>query len=153
MADFDILLFKWQQSFSNYFFAGWKFKLPLEQRMLNSRQRELAKQQFIFFPSCIKWWNRWLLYLNQQSHMKERATSGQTPTKMVFMKYYHPRKLIHCSGDCLSFKSFISQRWSYRQQLSSMSLRSAEHISTFIISHSLFKIKKHFWLPVTCILT
>lgn len=36
--------------FSNYFFAGLKFKLPSEQRMLNSRQREPAKQQFLFFP-------------------------------------------------------------------------------------------------------
>lgn len=85
--------------------------------------------------------------------MKERATSGQTPTKMVLMKYYHPKKLIHYSDNCLNFKNFISQRWSYRQQLNSTSLRSVEHISTVIISISLFKIKIHFRLAVTCILT
>lgn len=139
--------------FSNYLFARLKFKLPSEQRMLNSGLRELAEQQFIFFPSCIKWWNRWLLYLNQQSHMKERATSGQTPRKMVFIKHYHPKKLIHYSDNCLNFKSFISQRCSYRRQLNSTSLRSVEHISTVIIFHSLFKIKMHFRLAVTCILT
>lgn len=153
MADFDILLFKWQYSFFLIIFLlGWNSN-SLQSRGCWTLDWELAEQQFIFFPSCIKWWNRWLLYLNQQSHMKERATSGQTPRKMVFIKYYHPKKLIHYSDNCLNFKSFISQRCSYRRQLNSTSLRSVEHISTVIIFHSLFKIKMHFRLAVTCILT
>lgn len=118
-----------------FVFDGLEFKLPSEQKMLNSGLGELAELQFIFFPPVASSSGiEDLPFSNQQSHVKERATSGQNLTIKIFIKYYHTTKLLSYRDKCLNSMSYISQTWD------GTNLQGAEHVSIVFRFHSLYNI-------------